>query len=339
MKSVFTILSCVATISLAAQSTTAEQYFAKGLEEKSKKANLRATRYFDSAINVNPTYVAAIVELAKTHVEQKQYSMAIANYNKAEVIEPNEMAHKESLTNIYFKMCQFKKAMEYAEKCPNLPNRDKILGVSNYKDENYGEAIQYLSASYKKDSRDSEVAYYLAHAYSEIDNTKSATTYFEEALAADTTRGSWHQELGLMYFSLNRYADAARCFEHAMFNGVKVANDFKENLAFAYAYSGALEKADNLFFDLIARKNNNPEFIRDIAHAYYSAKRYDKGLEYCSIVLEKDKKEAKTLYLAGLCFIKKGDDSRGKSMCDAAIEMDPSLGRLKKQQSMDQFGL
>jgi hypothetical protein len=40
-----------------------------------------------------------------------------------------------------------------------------------------------------------------------------------------------------------------------------------------------------------------------------------------------------------LCFQKKGQKDKGQAMCDKAIELDPSLNKMKHQQSMMGAGL
>ena len=45
-------------------------------------------------------------------------------------------------------------------------------------------------------------------------------------------------------------------------------------------------------------------------------------------------KDAKAMYQAGMCFQKKGDKDRGMGLCDKAIEIDPSLASMRKQQMM-----
>jgi tetratricopeptide (TPR) repeat protein len=86
--------------------------------------------------------------------------------------------------------------------------------------------------------------------------------------------------------------------------------------------------------DVLAKKPNNKDLLRDIADAYYQLKNYDKSLDFCQKLMEMDPKDGAALYQAGQCFIKKGQKDKGQAMCDKAIELDPSLNKLKKQQQM-----
>jgi Tfp pilus assembly protein PilF len=44
-----------------------------------------------------------------------------------------------------------------------------------------------------------------------------------------------------------------------------------------------------------------------------------------------DNKSARSLYMIGLAYQKKGDVAKGQELCDKAIAMDPSLAKLKEQ--------
>jgi tetratricopeptide (TPR) repeat protein len=84
----------------------------------------------------------------------------------------------------------------------------------------------------------------------------------------------------------------------------------------------------------MARKPGNKEIIRDIAQAFYDNKMYDKCLGYCQKLMEMDKNDAKALYIAGLCFQKKGEKEKGQQMCDKAVHMDPTLAGLRRKREL-----
>ena len=91
-----------------------------------------------------------------------------------------------------------------------------------------------------------------------------------------------------------------------------------------------------MLLDLLQKKPNNKDLMRDMAEAFYNGKMYDKSLNYCQKLMEMDMKDGKALYQAGLCFQKMGQKDKGQGMCDKAIEMDPSLAGMR-QKSMSPF--
>ena len=82
------------------------------------------------------------------------------------------------------------------------------------------------------------------------------------------------------------------------------------------------------------RKPANKDILRDMAEIFYTQKQYNKSLSYCQKLMEMDMKDGKALYQAGLCFQKKGEQDRGKKMCDKAIEMDPSLESMRRKKEI-----
>jgi tetratricopeptide (TPR) repeat protein len=339
MKALSLSIAIIATLCCSAQTKTAQDYVNLAQAEKQKKAYRTANKYIDSAIAQNPSLTTIYTEMALLYTEQKQPSKVLEAHLKLEKLEPTNTQHKINLAQCFFKVNQYKKALDYAYQSPNFIGKDKIVGISLYRDENYGMAIKYLADYIKVNQQDADAAYYLANAYLEVDNYKLAIAEYEHAIKLDSTKNNWHNELGLIYYTFNKYSEAVKSFERAIYNGIAQTNDFKENLAFAYAYAGNTNNADVLFNDLIVRKNNSADFIREVAEGFYAGKRYDKALEYCSLNLQANKNDARTLYVAGLCFIKKGDDDRGKSMCDAAIAIDPGLAKMRKSSGNGQFGL
>jgi tetratricopeptide (TPR) repeat protein len=158
-----------------------------------------------------------------------------------------------------------------------------------------------------------------------------AITWYENAVLLDNPKSSWFYDLAMLYSNNNNPKKAVIAYNKAAELGYTRNNDFNENLGFAYVYSGDFDNGDKLLSDLVRRKPGDKELIRDIASAFYDSKNYDKSLDYCQKLLEMDMKDGKALYQAGLCFQKKGMVERGMQMCDKAIELDPSLSKLKSK--------
>lgn len=339
MKNLLTSLLSIISVGAIAQTTDSSTYFFnKGVEEKTAKRYLVASKNFENAIKLNPSYTQAYIESGFTNLEMRKMSAALNDFTKVNTLEPTNEVAIEELASLYFSFKQYQKAVEFANKCTTCNDKEKIIGISYYKDENYGLAEKTLSAYLQKNPTDAEAAFSLARTYLELENEKKAIDLYEMALKANPTNASWYGELGLIYYNTNQFKKAVDCFANAGKNGITQSNDFKENFAFAYIYSGDATNAEPILQDLIKRKAGNKELLRDIAEAYYAAKQYDNSLVYCQRLMEMDAKDGKALFQAGLCFQKKGEKDRGQKMCDIAIEMDPSLNSMRKQTSF-QAGL
>lgn len=332
MKNIFTI--CLLLFSTCVFSETLDSsahYFQKGIEEKMARRYLVAAGHFDKAIRFNSNYTAAYIENGLVNKEMRRPGAALQNFMKAYELDPgNEVVVKE-LAELYYSYRQYQKAIDFAQKCNRCENKDRIIAMSYYEMEDYSKAEKLLADLVTKNPNDAEATYTLARTYLEMGLEGKAIPFYEKSIQADATKSKWLFELGLLYYNTDNYKDAAVYFNKAAEQGLIRSNDFNENLGFAYMYSGEFDKGEKLLEEIMARKPGDKEIIRDIALAFYDGKKYDKCLDYCQKLLEMDKNDGKALYQAGLCFQRKGQTERGQRMCDKAIELDPSLNKLRQK--------
>ena len=325
------LFACAAAKAQPADS--AQYFFAKGTEQKDAKLYSQAVKSFDKAIAFNPKFTEAYIQSGYVNMAMYKNSQAISQFSKARELDPANATATKELMELYYNYRQFPKAVELAQQCKDCPNSEKIIALSYYQQEDYAKAEKTLLNLFSKNNKDADVAYALGRTYMELENAKGVQEYYEKAIALDSTKATWMNELGVICFGAGNYRKAVVYFNKAIAAGFQQSNDFNENLGFAYLYSGEFEKGEKMILGILERKPGNKDLVRDMADAFYGGKQYDKALEYLQKLLEADAKDAKALYQAGQCFIKKGQKDKGQGMCDMAIEMDPSLGRLKKQQS------
>jgi tetratricopeptide (TPR) repeat protein len=335
MKKKFTVtllLISSALLSLAQDSSS--HFFQKGLEEKAGKRYLAASNYFEKAIKLNPGFSEAYLEKGYVNLSMRKTDQAIRDFSKVNELDPKDNSAIKELAQLYFDYRQYQRAIDFARRCVDCDNAEKIIAISLFKMEDYAKAEKALQALVDKNPKDAELVYTLGKNYFEMELETKAIPYYVKAIELDGTRSQWSHELGLLYYNNNNFKGAAIYFNKAAEQGFVQSNDFKENLGFAYIYSGEFEKGEKILLDIIARKPGDKEMLRVIADAYYQQKQYDKSLEFCQKLLEMDMKDGKALYQAGLCFQKKGQKERGQQMCDKAIEMDPSLSGLRQKRDI-----
>ncbi len=335
MKNILTaIIVLLSAAAFAQNSDSARFFYQQGLEEKTARRYMVASKAFDKAIKFDPAFTAAYIENGYVNLEMRKTDPAILHFIKAHELEPANAAAIKELMDLYFSYRQYNKAIEMAQLCTNCANAPKVIALSYFQQEDYAKAEKALAAQISKTPGDAELNYTLGRTYLEMEQEKSAIYYYDKAVHLDSTRGNWFHELGLLYYTVNDYKNAVVAFNKAAAAGFTQSNDFNENLGFAYVYSGDYEKGEKLLMEVLAKKPSNKDLLRDIADAYYQIKNYDKSLEFCQKLMELDPKDGQALYQAGQCFIKKGQKDRGQAMCDKAIELDPSLSKMRKQQQM-----
>lgn len=304
------------------------------MEEKDARRYLLASQNFDKAIQYDSKNADAYLQNGYTQLEMKKTDAAKVNFTKAHELQPADKAAKKELMELYYSYRQYQKAIEFAQKCPECENSQRILGLSLYQREDYAAAEKYLKMALEKDPKDAEATYTMGRNYLDMEEYRKAVPFFEKAVKLDPARNAWMYEQGLLYYNLGDYKNALAAFKNAAANGYIESNDFKENVGYASLYSGEYESGERELISIWKRKPGNKDILRDMAEIFYQQKQYDKSLQYCQQLMEMDMKDAKALYQAGLCFQKKGEKDRGQKMCDKAIEMDPSLENLRRKKEM-----
>ena len=287
MKNILTATTLLFSVTAFAQNSDSAQYFyQKGVEEKTAKRYLLASKAFDKAIKFDPKLTVAYIENGYTNLEMRKTDAAITNFTKARELEPGNTIPVKELMELYFNYRQYAKAVELAQLCTNCANAEKIIAISYFQQEDYAKAEKALLTLVAKNPADAEVNYTLGRSYLEMEQEKKAIYYYDKAVHLDTAKSTWLHELALLYYTINDYKNAVVYFNKAAANGFTQTNDFNENLGFSYIYSGEFEKGEKLVLDIMARKPGNKDLLRDVADAYYQIKKYDKTLEFCQKLLE-----------------------------------------------------
>lgn len=337
---IFTSILAVAGLCAQAQNAdSAKFYYAKGIEEKNAGRLLVASRAFEKATAFDETYAEAYLENAYTALQMRNSNLAFRNFEKAYRLQPQNIAVVKELAEMYYNYRQFDKAIEFAEKCKGCSNAARIKGMSYYKKEDYAQAIKSLEYAIEANPADAEAVYTIGRSYLDMEVYEKALPYYEKAANMPGANANWIYELGILSYNTRHYKKAVTYFTKAGEKGYSQSNDFNENLGFACLSAGEYERGEALLVEVWKKKPGNNELLRDMSETLYQQKEYDRSLMYCQKLMEIDNNDAKALYQAGLCFIKKGPKEKGEKMCDKAIEMDPSLRSLRQKQEMPFGGM
>ena len=82
---------------------------------------------------------------------------------------------------------------------------------------------------------------------------------------------------------------------------------------------------------VLEKKPADLDLLNAIAQLYYKTGKYQDAIDNWDKILGYDKQNAKSLYMIGMAYQKKGDKVKGRQLCDQAIKMDPSLAHLREQ--------
>lgn len=329
------IISITNTVYAGNSADSAQLYLQKGMQYKSERRWQLALNNLQKAVSFDSTNISVLEALGDVANDMRQYNAAINAYEMLVRVDPNNAKAIESLANLYFNFNNTEKAVAYANKMDALKiggsRHHYIVGMCAYKEENYPVAINRLLYYLDTDSTNAEVLYSIGRAYVDMERYEKALPYYEKSITLDTKNYMRVYELGMVYFARVNYPKAIEKFELAAARGMRQDADFLSNLANAYVNTGNNEKGIELFKKALEKRPYSQTILTDLGYAYYYNKNYQEAIDTWDQVLQLDKTNARSLYMIGMAYQKKGDKGKGQALCDRAIEMDPSLSSLKQQ--------
>jgi tetratricopeptide (TPR) repeat protein len=319
------------------QTDSSAFYYQKGTAEKEAGRFREAEKAFTKALHFSPNDTKVQVALGFSLIEQKRYMEAREKLIIAYQKDNKNPEVIENLATLSLNTRQWNDAVTYAKKMQELKignSANFIIAKSYYELQNYGECLKYCELAFKDDPKRAETPYIAARSFVEMSNYKKAAGCFEQAIERDSTKANWMYEAGLVYYAIPDDKKAIYWLERAGAKGYTRSNDYLENLANAYLNSNNYEKGLSLLQEVLKRKPADQELLYNIADAYYQTGKYQDAIDYWDKILAIDKQNASALYMIGLSYQKKGEKEKGQQLCDRAIQMDPSLKKLKEEKKM-----
>jgi len=319
---------------------SAEYFLQKGLTEKQNGRRLESLKYFEKAANYDANSRAIVAELASAYMDLRRYAQARESLKKLVSLGDESAATYKQLLLLSFQLKQGDDVLFYADKLKTADPAEKVtyyVGKVHYDNDNYGDAIKYLSMAEKEDPTNAEIPYLIAHSYADMMNYKQCIPYFQKAIALAPTQNYWIYEMSLIYYAMNDDKNSLKYMLEAGDKGYKKDNDYMENLGIAYLNVGDLDKGVGMLNEILKKKPSDLNILGMIADAYYGKGKFDDAMDYWDRMLGVDKENYSALYMIGMCYQKKGgkeNTEKGVRLCDTAIEKDPSLASLKQKKMM-----
>lgn len=309
-------------------------FYKKGIEEEANRRYMVAFNNFQKSVDYKVDNEDAQKHLGLTALELRKYGNAEVAFLKVNELKKDDTTAVSNLANIYFWTHQWKQAEVFAKKSIELhagKNWNYVLGKSYYQEEDYGNAFKYLQAAAKEDSTNAEIPYLIGRGFVDMNNYKIAINFYKKAIALDSSKFQWIYECALVYATLPDDISAIKYYQLAAEKGYKTDNDYFENLSDSYVAAGQPEKGIELMVKILDKKPADLVLLYSVANAYYKIKKYQEAIDYWDKILYYDKENAHALYMIGMAYQKKGDNDKGRLLCDKAIAMDPSLKNLKQE--------
>jgi tetratricopeptide (TPR) repeat protein len=318
----------------AQQADSTEMFYQKAMAEKVAGRHKTAYEALQRAAVMSPARADVLRELGTEALELRKWEEAKAAFQQLEKISPDDQVALENLGTIFFSMRKWNDAITYGHRMldKHIGTRvNYMLGKSYYELENYAKAFRYLDAAYQEDPANAQIPFMFARSFVDMSNYKQAVKYYREAIALDSTKANWIYELAMACSAIPDDKTAVTYYELALKKGVRADREFLENMANSYTLAGMPEKGIEQLTQLLEQRPGDIELLYNIADAYYHTGKYEKAIQYWEQVLVQDKENARSLYMIGLTYTRLGKKEKGMTLCNKAIEMDPSLSAYRDQ--------
>ncbi len=327
------ILAC------AQKADSSRYYYLKASDERASRLLLPAFQDFKLALKADPKNTDALRGAGLTAYDLNRFTDAAPYFEQLHTALPKDTTAISKLASIYFNLHQWDKSTAFGLKAIPAHTGSRInymLGRAFYEQEDYAHAFNYLPAASREEPKNAEIPYIMARAYVDMSNFKSAITYFQQAIALDSSKNEWIYECALVYANINDDVSALKYYDIAAAKGYKKDNDFYENLAESYINAQQPARGLELLENLLKKKPADLDLLNGAAFTCYKIKKYDKAIDYWDRMLEYDKQNSKALYMIGMSYQRKGQEDKGKALCEKAISMDPSLKSYRTELRMEQ---
>jgi tetratricopeptide (TPR) repeat protein len=297
------------------------------LEQQGNFADALAA--WEMVVKAEPRNGRAYAQLGLLEARQEHYAQAIADYRKAETLNPAIPQLKLNLGLAYFKSGEFRSASRVFEaelaKHPNGADGARftiLIGMSHYGAHEYEAAIPYLKKAAAADRRNLPLRMNLAHCYlwtKQLDATlgvyKEILDIDPDSAEADMIAGEALDEKGDTDGAIHQFQAAAR------------VNPKEPNVHFGLAYLlWTLRRYDEALPEFNAELQNDPKNYQAMLYLgdlYVRTGSYDKARE----VLEKAapyEKSDPLIYLdMGIVYQEAGDMDRAAEELKETIKLEP----------------
>lgn len=325
------LIASVVGFSAVSNPDSAAYYSRLANAQKETRKFFDADKSFQKAIQFNPSDDTLRIEYGNFLVDQRKYFSAFQQFNKILVESENHPVALQKMTEVSFFLNRWKDVISYGSKLISNNIGYKVgfmIGKAYYEEEDYGQAEKFLRLAITETPGNTEAIVLLGKVYIELSEYKKALVMYTDALKLDENSNKLIYELGLLYSTLNDEKQAVKYMELAAEKGYKTDLDYHENLGMAYL-SFDIDKGVEILNRVLAKKPNDEEIMTQIAQAHYKSRHFQVAADAFYKIYQSDPSNARALYMTGIAYQKKGDKVLGVSLCNKAIELDPTLAELK----------
>lgn len=183
-------------------------YNNKGADALLANSYTKAYSYFRAAINTDPEFDSAYVNLGFLYRLNQHYQYAENAYTHALEIDPENLTAWENLAYLYTNTGQPERANEIMARVERQrednPFYHFILGEQEFENENYLGALEHYRSALRLDKSRHEIFYGLAKTYYQLGDVNRSARYFKKAIQRSRTDQDQRRYQGKLDFLSRR---------------------------------------------------------------------------------------------------------------------------------------
>jgi len=194
-------------------------YYMLSLKLKNAEKRSEAIDAYKYALQINPEYTPAWVNIGNVYLEDGQYDEAIKAHKKALSIEKENMAAWDNLGRDYMKIGQYSEAVNCFKQALSIYSYEdgwSFLGDAYCKISQYAEAIKAYQEALRINPANATIWFDIGVAYGNNNQHDKEIEAYRQALRIDPTdEYTWHN-LGLTYYETFQYDEAIKALKQAL---------------------------------------------------------------------------------------------------------------------------
>ena len=246
----------------ATPTPSADEHVELGIEYHEQGQLDQAIAEYEIAIELEPDNADAYRNLGSAYSDQGRWEDAAAAYEEAISLVPDFGEAYGDLVWVYVSLDQLPEAIaageEAIELAPDYTAAHINLGIAYNRQGRLDEAIAEYEEAIRLDPDDALPHYNLGILYEEQDNPDAAIAEYEEAIRLDPDHVTAHDNLGIAYYKQGRFNEAIAEWETAIQIAPDHANAHK-NLGIGYADQGRAEEAIVEFETYLSLRPDAPD--------------------------------------------------------------------------------
>ncbi len=329
MRTYFLAISILCAHAAYANFNDSSQYYVKsGLLKKQTMGIQAAIEDFKIAYTFDNTDTAAVSNYADALYLLRKYSLALEKYKELIGLGSQSATALRQLFNLSFNFRRFDDAIKFGLQLKEAYPDERVMfviGKSYQALEDYANALPALDKAMIEEPGNGDIPYTKARIYTDMQNMKAATDMYKKAIELEPDNYDWMYEAAIAFYESGDGNSSLRYMEMSADKGHPLTSDFKLNLAIAYKNVGRLNDAAAKLDELLKKKPSDVEVLTLRAKTTYQKRNYDSTIYYLNQVLAADDKNADALYMIGLSYRNKGDETHAFETLEKAYIVNPSL--------------